>query len=270
MGTRGSSHPARWAAAAGLLFSLLTARTAAAAPGAGPSHGARRTVRVLVLADPALKNDETWKVDIFRAVSEAGLALESLSGLSLRIKAYEYRATPVPDAMEASGQRPEMVRRALASLNRHLKQAGRGPGELVIGLVPEGPEGPDFPGIADYLNGTVVIKHLESKGGIPFVLLHEICHIFGAIDLETPDSVMSRTAPSFRIDPFTKAIVRINRDRAFLTGEFPLAADRIAQAIDLYRSRRALDLGEGQLAVCLSVLGAAQSRIVNAQPESLR
>jgi hypothetical protein len=117
---------------------------------------------------------------------------------------------------------------------------------------------------------TVVLKHLKSRAGIKYVLLHEVLHIFGAIDLETPGSVMSRKAPSFRIDAFTKAIVRINRDRTFLTGEFPLAADRIAQAIDLYASRRALELGEGELGVCLKALSAAQARAVDAQARSLR
>jgi len=270
MGTRGSAHPARWATAAGLLFSLLTARAATAVPGAGDRSGTRRAVRVLVLADPALRKDESWKVEIYRAVSEASLALEELSGLSLRIKAFAYGEISLPDAPETGDRRPTAALRALGALNRHVKEAGRGPGELVIGLVPEGPEGTFMPGVMDYLQGTAVLKYLKSRGGIKFVLLHEVLHIFGAIDLETPGSVMSRKAPTFRIDGFTKAIVRINKDRSFLTGEFPLAADRIAQAIDLYVSRRALGVGEGELTVCLNALYAAQARTVDAQTRSLR
>lgn len=270
MGTRRSVRRARPATVVALLLALLTAGTAAAAPGAGHRRGTRRTVRVMVLADPALRKDETWKVDIFRAVREASLALEGLSGLSLRIKAYDYWAPPAQEAKEAGDRHPETVLRALASMNRHLSEAGRGPGELVIGLVPEGPEGPSHPGIADYLMGTVILKYLKARSGINYVLLHEVLHIFGAIDLGTPDSVMSRKDPSFRIDGFTQAIVRINQDRSFLAGEFPLSIDRIAQAIDLYGSRRALDLGEGELAVCLNALNAAQCRLLNAQAQTLR
>lgn len=270
MGTRESVRRARPATIVVLLLALLAGGAAAAAPGADHGRGTHRTVRVMVLADPALRKDETWKVDIFRAVSEASLALEDLSGLSLRIKAYDYWAPTAQEAKGIGGQGPAATMRALASMNRRLREAGRGPGELVIGLVPEGPEGPLLPGVADYLMGTVILKYLRPRGGINFVLLHEVLHIFGAIDLGTPGSVMSRKDPSFRIDAFTKAIVRINQDRSFLTGEFPLAVDRIAQAIELYGSRRALDLGEGELAVCLNALNAAQNRILNAQPESLR
>lgn len=270
MGTRGSAHPALLAAAAGFLLALLAARTTVAAPGAGEGRGTRRTVRVLVIADPALGTDESWKVEISRAVNEASLALEEVSGLSLRIKAFAYGDISPRETKEAVGHRRATALRALESLNRRVKEAGRGPGELVIGLVPEGPDGTYMPGAMDYLQGTAVLKYLKSRGGIKFVLLHEVLHIFGAIDLETPDSVMSRKGPSFRIDGFTKAIVRINRDRTFLPGEFPLAVDRIARAIDLYASRRALELGEGELTVCLSALSAAQNRILDAQGQPLR
>ena len=270
MGTRGSAHPARLATAAGLLFSLLTARTVTAVPGAGGRPGTRRAVRVLVIADPALRKDEAWKVEIAQAVSEASLTLEEVSGLSLRIKAFAYGEISPRETKEAGDRRPAAALRALGALNRHIRETGRGPGELVIGLVPEGPEGTFMPGVADYLMGTVVLKYLTSRAGIKYVLLHEVLHIFGAVDLGTPDSVMSRKDPCFRIDAFTKAIVRINKDRSFLTGEFPLAADRIAQAIDLYVSRRALGAGEGDLTVCLNALNAAQARTVDAQTRSLR
>ena len=270
MGPRARVHPARLVTAAGLFFALLAAQTATAAPGGGKRPGTRRTVRVLVLADPALRKDEAWKVDIWRAVNEASLALEDVSGLSLRIKAFAYWEFSHQETTKTGDRRPAAALRALDSLNRHVKEAGRGPGELVIGLVPEGPEGAFMRGVADYLMGTVVIEYLRSRGGIKYVLLHEILHIFGAIDLGTPGSVMSRKDPGFRIDGFTKAIVRINQDRTFLAGEFPLAAGRIAQAIDLYGSRRSLDLGERELTVCLNALNAAQSRLLDAQDQPLR
>ncbi len=117
-----------------------------------------------------------------------------------------------------------------------------------------------MPGVADYLMGTVVLKYLESRGGITYVLLHEILHIFGAIDLKTPGSVMSRRDPSFRIEGFTRAIVRANLERSFLTGEFPLPEGCIAQAIDLYDRRRALGLGEEELAICLSTLSGLKPK----------
>ncbi len=259
MGIRGSVHPARLAIIVPVLFILST--VAAALPD-NSRRAAHRTVSVKVLADSALRKDETWKLDIFRAVRDASQTLEEISGITLRIKSYDYLAPLLAEAPALGNRCSRTVLRALTSMNSYIAEAGRGGFELVIGLVPEGPEGAFMPGVADYLRGTVVLKYLERRGGIPYVLLHEILHIFGAIDLMTPGSVMSRRDPSFRIDSFTRAIVRANFERSFLAGEFPLPEKRIAQALDLYECRRALGLGEEELAICFSALSEVKPRSV--------
>ena len=236
--------------------------TVAAAPPDNSHCAAHRAVSVKVLADPALRKDETWKLDIFRAVRDASQTLDDISGITLTIKTYDYWAPPPMEATAGWNRGSKTVLLALASMNRRIVEVGRGGSDLVIGLVPEGPEGPYMPGVADYLMGTVVLKNLESRGGIRYVLLHEILHIFGAIDLKTPGSVMSRRDPSFRVDGFTMAIVRANRERSFLTGDFPLPEGRIAQAINLYDCRRALDLGEEELAICLKTLSEVMPKPV--------
>ena len=147
-------------------------------------------------------------------------------------------------------------------MNRHIWEEGRGGSEIVVGLVPEGPDGPVFLGIADYLKGTIVVKYLNFKGGIPYVLLHEICHIFGAVDLGTNGSVMSLRSGGFRIDGFTKAITQANRQRSFLDEEFPLSEDSIPEAINLYEGRQALGFEEEELAICLGKLKEARSGLL--------
>ena len=129
-------------------------------------------------------------------------------------------------------------------------------GGILVGLVPEGPDGPVSPGLADYPNGIIVLKYLEAKGGMPFVLLHEICHLFGAVDLEEPGSVMSLAGASFRIDRFTREIMAVNRDRSFRRGTCPLTPDRAAEALAVYGRREALHLGEPELRICLDELRA--------------
>jgi len=259
MGIRESVHPARLAI---IIPVLLVLSTVAAALPDNSHRAAHRTVGVKVLADSALRKDETWKLDIFRAVRDASQTLDDLSGITLRIKSYDYWTPPPVESPAGGNWSSKTVLRALNSMNSYIVDAGRGGSELVIGLVPEGPEGPFMPGVADYLRGTIVLKYLERRGGIAYVLLHEILHIFGAIDLKTPGSVMSRRDPSFRIDSFTRAIVRANLERSFLAGDFPLPEGRIAQALDLYECRQALDLGEEELAICLSTLSKVKPKSI--------
>lgn len=239
-----------------ILAALVT--ITAAVPGSAGVPAPRRNVAVRVLADSAMSHNEVWKVDIMRAVMDVNKTLTALSGIALKIKAYDYW-TPGFSGSEPGGSRSaRSVADYLAAMNRHIRNSGRGECEVVIGLVPEGPAGPVFPGIADYLMGTVVIKHLKSRGGIPYVLLHEICHVFGAIDLRTSGSVMSLQDPSFRVDGFTKSIILANRLRSFLDGVFPLPGDIVPEAIHLYEERRALGLGEEELTICLGVLRAVR------------
>lgn len=158
MEIRGSALPARLAIIVPIFFALVTA---AAAPPDNSHRAAHRTVRVKVLADSALRKDETWKLDIFRAVRDASQTLDDISGITLTIKTYDYWTPPSTEATAGGNRSSRTVLRALASMNRHIVEAGRGESELVIGLVSEGPEGPFMPGVADYLMGTVVLKYLE-------------------------------------------------------------------------------------------------------------
>jgi hypothetical protein len=252
MEQRGGFSPAVITILRVILASLVTITVAV--PGSAGVPAPRRNIAVRVLADSIMRHDEAWKVDIMRAVMDANKPLTGISGIALKIKAYDYW-TPGFSGSEPGGSRSvRTVADYLVLLDRHIRSSGRAGCEIVIGLVPEGPEGPVFPGIADYLMGTVVIKHLKSTGGIPYVLLHEICHIFGAVDLRTSGSVMSLRDPSFRVDGFTKAIVLANRLRSFIDGVFPLPGDIVPEAIHLYEERRALGLGEEELSICLGVL----------------
>jgi hypothetical protein len=219
-----------------------------------PAPPPSRTVAVEVIADTSLRKNERWKVDIFCVVRDVSQVLEKVAGIKLTIKTYDYW-TPGNILVETPiSWHPTTLAKILSGFNSHIREVGRGSCEIIIGLVPEGPDGPVFPGIADYLTGTVMIKNLKCKGGIKYVLLHEICHLFGAIDLRVGNTVMSLQNPGFRIDDFTKAIIKVNRQRSFRPGDCPLSEEGILGAVGLYKDRQSLGLGEDELAICLGKL----------------
>ena len=266
-----AARPGRILILAGALFALAAAPAdlAGAVP---PTSRKVRTIPVAVVADPRLGTNEAWKVVITRIMMEVNPFLREAIGVRLRIKAYLY-LDPVGDPAGGAGPvRPlaPSLRSWLPAFLEHASHRTDPIGEIVIGLVPVGEDGPVDPGIADYLNGVIVMKFLEAEGGMPYVLLHEICHVFGAVDLMEAGSVMSLRRPSFRIDAFTKSIMRVNRDRSFRRGECPLFAEKLAEAVALYGQRDSLGLGEGQLGICLDKLRSLGASLPRAQDRRRR
>ena len=250
------------ASAAGLTAGIAAAvamaivLTAAHATAAGKERRAKPAIPVTVLAHPSMSGNAAWKVDITRIFMDVSQNVRETLGVRLRVRALGYldeRSAPaVPRQPGSPSLRPYLpVLREAAS-----RLEGEMAGGILVGLVPEGPDGPVSPGLADYPNGIIVLKYLEAKGGMPFVLLHEICHLFGAVDLEEPGSVMSFDGASFRIDRFTREIMEVNRDRSFRRGACPLTPDRAAEALAVYGRREALHLGEPELRICLDELRA--------------
>jgi hypothetical protein len=229
----------------------LALASLAASGGVRPGQAVKppgRTVSVAVIADAALRGNEAWKVDVRRMVGDTSIALQGIAGLTLKIEAYDHWARE--DARLGRVSLPDLLPEFLD----HLRAAGRPGCDIVLGLIPEGPDGPAVPGLADYVNGVILMKYLKVKGGMRYVLLHEACHLFGAIDLRQKGSVMSLRDPTFGVDEFTRSIIRVNRDRSFRPGDCPLLEGRIDDALGLYRDRRALGLGEDELDVCLALL----------------
>ncbi|MBN1224801.1 MAG: tetratricopeptide repeat protein [Candidatus Aminicenantes bacterium] len=86
------------------------------------------------------------------------------------------------------------------------------------------------------------------------VLLHELCHMFGAVDLHEPGSIMDIENRGLKFDEFTSKIIALNRQRSFLQDSLPLPDDICEQAIALYEQRANLDLGETDIDMMLASL----------------
>lgn len=184
-----------------------------------------RVLTVKIAAPLAFKSSEIWKVEMHKMIRDASMRLKSWFGIAFKVTDVEY-------------WNPGVRSRPLVDHLRDLvKKVPRGECHLVIGIVSSSiPEKPPF-GAADYLHAYVVIRDHPVKSGLANVLEHEICHIFGAIDLEENGSIMDVTHRGGRYDDFTTRIVTINRNRSFAAGQFPLPPDLIDKAIGLYWER---------------------------------
>lgn len=111
------------------------------------------------------------------------------------------------------------------------------------------------------------------------LVLHELCHVFGAVDLDEPGSIMGIRRAGDRFDEFTKRVVLINRERTFLEEPYVPEKDHLDQLISLHEERDRLNRPEPGLKFALATLylmknqfGPAADKcleLLEASPDSL-
>jgi hypothetical protein len=189
------------------------------------SAGDIRVVEVKIVAPVEYRLTNLWKLEMSKMLRDIGRRFKDRFGLAFRVK-------------ETGYWEPESRPKPLVDYIRELEEkVSRGESQLVIGIV----SGLNFPGppygIADYLHSCVLIKDHPSISSLTSVLEHELCHIFGAIDLDEDGSIMSLNQRGARYDAFTSKIISLNRNRRFETQEFPLPPDVRDEALALYNGR---------------------------------
>ena len=207
-----------------------------------------RVVELKIAAPVEFKISDMWRVEIHKMVRDVSQSFNSRFGIAFSVK-------------EVAFWQPGSSFECLPDFLRDLiKKVPRGACHLVIGIIPSRiSQAPPF-GIADYLRAYVLIKDHPSKSGLAEVLTHELCHIFGAIDLEEKGSIMDLSRRGGRYDAFTAKIVALNKNRSFGLNEFPLPPDAIEEAIALYRNRLGQEKEKNEIQIVLSHLHQEKSR----------
>ena len=131
---------------------------------------------------------------------------------------------------------------------------GRGDCDVVIGFSGQIRSESRAFGVASYDQGYILVKRSLNSYVSKTVLTHELCHVFGAVDLEMEESVMNEGRPDFEADEFTKQIVRLHENRRFGPGIFPLGPEDQETAIALYERRKNLRLREAGLSLRLAAI----------------
>ncbi|HSQ79328.1 MAG TPA: tetratricopeptide repeat protein [Candidatus Bathyarchaeia archaeon] len=217
-------------------FLLLPARPAAA------GEESRRTVTVRLAVDRTVSDMTAWRFRANAFLNYSVRTFRSRFGIDLAIKS-PCRWAP------ALGKKT--IEEALSDLATKVPPNG---GDIVVGIINPDHVSSQTLGIASYTNSCILLSDELNEDAMRYAFLHELCHIFGAIDLKEKGSVMSVTGPAMDIDPFTEEAVRLNRERIFTRGRFPLSGDQLDPAIALYKKRAGLGLGEAENYLFLTLL----------------
>lgn len=139
--------------------------------------------------------------------------------------------------------------------------------DIVIGIVPQKNINDADLGIFSYFHGYAVIKYVKSKRIIKLALLHELSHIFGAVDLKAAGSIMNYQNPEFKFDDFTSKIILLNWHRSFHSDSFPLSGSQLTKAISFFRERAKICLGESEMHRMLALLYLEKQKYSLAEKE---
>lgn len=129
----------------------------------------------------------------------------------------------------------------------------RGESDIVLGFTGQIRGESEVSGVASYRHGYALVKRMKNEYLIRVTVVHEFCHLFGAVDLENERSVMNKDEPQLECDEFTRAVICLHKNRPFDAAVFPLSAKDMDSAIDLYRARKSLNRGEAGVPLILAI-----------------
>lgn len=201
-----------------------------------------RTVTVKIAADHRLKATGTWKIDSRRALKAASEFFLGEFGIEFQIIDYEYWK---PDAKQKNTR---------DRLNDLQSRVIHDESDIVLGLMSRDNRNGMPEGIASYIHGYILLDYSESQVETDKVLLHEVCHIFGACDITEKGSIMDCEHSGAKFDEFTRKVIQLNRGRSFRRNEFPLPSNLLEEAINLYFQRYNQNRSEPGIALSLVFL----------------
>ena len=151
-----------------------------------------------------------WHVETERLVAAISENFEKRFRIKLNVKNYKPWFS---DSSQSS---------MFALLNDLRAKVKQEESDVVIGITSQYLPEDDVSGVATYLHGYIMLREVQPEFRMRTILIHELCHLFGAIDLDEPGSIMDFKNPGNEFDEFTEKVILLNRDRDFNPYLFPL------------------------------------------------
>jgi tetratricopeptide (TPR) repeat protein len=215
-----------------------------------------RVITVKIAAEEVLGIRPAWKKDIKKLISISSETFKDKFGIEFRIIAWE-SWTP--------GKNLYSLQSVLEDLKRKVSP---GEADIVVGVVAPSYENDPPAGFADYFHGSVLLK-LVNPWDLAPIVLHELGHIFGAVDLDESGSVMNPHNPGLEFDRFSARIITLNRDRSFHASTFPFPRSLTNEVVAAFKARATLRLCEPELHLFLAYLYIESGDYASASAECL-
>jgi tetratricopeptide (TPR) repeat protein len=220
---------------------VLSLRAAGKPKSAQPEGGPKRTVTLKIAVAEPFGIGIDAKREVRKLTGMASDAFSRTFGIEFQIIKWET-------------WKVDKTRNTLRAMLDDLKnRVDPGEADVLIGVL--GPSGPsDAPtGTADYLTSSLLLRLGQPGSAVP-IAIHELGHIFGAVDLDEKNTAMNPRDPGSKFDSFSARVISLNRNRAFHTHMFPFPPGLIKEVIAEYEGRAALGRAEPEIRLFLAYL----------------
>lgn len=167
-----------------------------------------RTVSVKLIADEEFRTTGRawpgdWSHDLRRELAAISAEFEERFGLRFAIAA-------------TGGWMSDNRRHSLPGLIGDLyPDLLKSRADILVGFTAQGTISDRFAGCSSFDHCIVLVRRMSTEAAMGNVLKHELCHIFGAVDIEESGSVMDRAdrVKGDGFDEFTTGLILLHKDR---------------------------------------------------------
>ena len=207
----------------------------------GSDSGKTRTVKLKVALDEEFRHRSPRHLEVRKWVTTASYFFEKHFGLAFEID-------------EIKPWSSDNSHRSLSGLFQDLyAKIDRGKSDIVLGITAQFRSEIEVSGVASYLHGCALVKKMRYEYLTGLTIVHELGHLFVAVDLAEKSSFMNKDEPRLECDEFTKRVVNLNRNRRFDSPAFPLSAEDMNSLLPLYIERKSLGRGEAGVPLMLAI-----------------
>lgn len=226
-----------------ILSILLLLLSAFLKPGFA-QYQSSRIVNLKIVADEDFRQNQMWCLNARQLVADSSKKFERYFGIKLNIKSVGYWFPGEGD------------RFLVDMFDDLIKKVNKQDCDVVLGLTSRCCHDGDYFGLASYDRGYILIRKLSSKYLMEFTLEHELCHLFGALDRLTGDTVMNVKDPaiSSKFDGLTTELVLLNKFRNFEINLSPLSKSKLKQVISIYSQIKQLNRDDADINMLLASL----------------
>ena len=166
-----------------------------------PQDLSLRAVSLKVAVDEEFRRKKTWRIDVKGLVADASRIYEEKFGIKLDVHSIQ---------PWYSNDSQYSMHTLLKDLRQKVSHNGC---DIVVGLTAQYNLKNDLLGVASYLNSCVLLRKVNSSLTMRGMLLHELSHLFGAIDLNENGSIMGNGTLVEEFDEFSSRVIFLNKHR---------------------------------------------------------
>ncbi len=190
---------------------------------AGLLSSQTRDIRTKILADEEFRGKTGWAEKIEKLMAAASAEFDNAFGIKFNLSQIEeWNSDNSLRSLELLAE--DLDRKAL-----------RGDADVLVAITAQPNLSEPFRGYSYFQEAIVVVKDTKNTTELVKTLEHELAHLFGAVHVGQPDSLMDIYTRGDVFDPANARLIALNKFRSFSPGRFPVPKESWDEAISTYK-----------------------------------